>query len=362
MGDDHVCLGAGPSTGDASRMTWLVQPNLVNEPFADPGVFIHFRFGRRALLFDLGDLTLLAPRQLLRVTHCFVSHTHMDHFAGFDRLLRVCLHRSTPLHLIGPTGFADQVEHKLKAYTLNLLDAQSVDFAIVAGEFNGVGFDRVCEFRAREAFRRRDIPAARLSPGVLVEEDEFRIDGALLDHGIPCLAFAFQEKLRVNVWSEGLRRLGLPVGPWLRAAKSAVRQGAPDESQISIDGDLSMPLGILRQHALRIARGQKIAYVVDIAYHDQNIEKVIALAHDADHLFIEAPFLEIDADIAAQTRHLTARQAGEMARRAGVARLVTFHFSARYRNREDELRREAEAAFHAGRDSRERARSDQRIR
>ena len=342
-------------------MTWLVQPSLVNEPFADPGVFIDFRFGRRALLFDLGDLTPLSPRQLLRVTHCFVSHTHMDHFAGFDRLLRVCLHRATPLHLIGPTGFADHVEHKLKSYTLNLLDEQSVDFAIVASEFNGVGFDRVCKFRAREAFRRRDIPAARLSPGVLVEEDEFRIDGALLDHGIPCLAVAFQEKLRVNVWSEGLRQLGLPVGPWLRAAKSAVRQGAPDESQISINADLSMPLGILRQHALRIARGQKIAYVVDIAYHDQNIEKVIALAHDADHLFIEAPFLEMDADIAAQTRHLTARQAGEIARRADVARLVTFHFSARYRNREDELRDEAEAAFDAGRDTRERVRSDQRI-
>ena len=140
-------------------MTWLVQPSLVNEPFSDPGLFIDFRFGRRALLFDLGELTPLSPRQLVRVTHAFISHTHMDHFAGFDQLLRVCLHRTTPLHLIGPAGFADHVEHKLRAYTLNLLDEDSVDFVIAASEFSGAGFDRVCEFRAREAFRRRDAPS-----------------------------------------------------------------------------------------------------------------------------------------------------------------------------------------------------------
>ena len=93
----------------------------------------------------------------------------MDHFAGFDRLLRVCLHRPTPLHLVGPTGFADHVEHKLKAYTLNLLDAQSVDFAIVANEFNGSGFDRVCEFRAREAVCRRRM-LDRGNPGTDAEQ------------------------------------------------------------------------------------------------------------------------------------------------------------------------------------------------
>jgi ribonuclease Z len=150
----------------------------------------------------------------------------MDHFAGFDWILRVCLRRAMPLHLVGPTGFADRVEHKLKAYTLNLLSESTVDFFITASEFNGEGFDRVCKFRAQEAFCQREVPPERLSPGVLLDEDEFRIKSVVLDRGTPCLAFAFEEKLRVNVWSEGLSLLRLDVGPWLKEAKRAVRRGA----------------------------------------------------------------------------------------------------------------------------------------
>jgi ribonuclease Z len=326
-------------------MTWLVQPSLVNEPFSDPGLLIDFRFGRRALLFDLGDLTPLSPRQLLRVSHAFVSHTHMDHFSGFDRLLRVCLHRTRPLHVVGPAGFADQVEHKLRAYTLNLLGEHPFDFVITAAEFNGEEFDRMCEFRAREAFRRHEVLPTRLSPGTLLDEDEFRIKGVVLDHGTPCLAFAFEEKLRVNVWSDGLKSLQLGVGPWLNEAKRAVRLGAPDNSEIIIHHDLSIPLGVLKQHVLRTAPGQKIAYVVDAAYHDQNVDRIIALARGANQLFIEAAFLDADSQIAAQRRHLTARQAGVIAKRAGVSRFVPFHFSARYRDQEDRLRSEAERAF-----------------
>jgi ribonuclease Z len=328
-------------------MTWFVQPSLINDPFSDPGLFIDFRFGRRALLFDLGELSQLSPRQLLRVSHAFVSHAHMDHFAGFDRLLRVCLHRAMPLHLVGPTDFADRVEHKLNAYTLNLLDEHPFDFLITATEFAEAGAEHVCEFRALEAFRRRELSPVPLPPGMLLDEDEFQIRSVVLDHGTPCLAFSFEEKLRVNVWSEGLKSLQLGVGPWLKEAKRAVRRGAPDDSEVVVSPDQSIPLGMLKQHVLRTARGQKIAYVVDTAYHEENVDRIITLARGADQLFIEAPFIDADADIAAQRRHLTARQAGDIAKRAGVARFVPFHFSARYREQEDRLRSEAEEAFRA---------------
>jgi ribonuclease Z len=67
--------------------------------------------------------------------------------------------------------------------------------------------------------------SSALPPRTLLEEDEFRIESVVLDHGTPCLAFAFQETLRINVWKEGLDRLRLPVGPWLNEAKRAVRHG-----------------------------------------------------------------------------------------------------------------------------------------
>ncbi len=299
-------------------VTWFVQPRLINDVFSDPGLLIDFRFGRRAILFDLGDIHGLSSREIFRVSHVFVSHTHMDHFAGFDRLLRFTLRRPAPLHLVGPDGFIARVRHKLAAYTWNLLGQE-------------------------RPFAPPELPA-----GTVLDEEAFRIHASVLDHGIPCLAFAFQEKLRINVNKAGLDALGLPVGPWLNEAKRVVRRGGDDGTQIFVAPDRLVPLGLLKAEALRLAAGQRITYVVDAAYHPANVERITALARRADQLFIETAFLEADAALAAERRHLTAAQAGAIARAAEVVRITPFHFSPRYLDREDQLRREAELAFRGG--------------
>jgi ribonuclease Z len=327
-------------------MTWLVQTRLINGPFSDPGLFIDFRFARRALLFDLGDVSALASRELLRVSHVFVSHAHMDHFFGFDMLLRVCLHRGAPLHLIGPSAFGDRVAAKLDSYTWNLLDETSVDFAIIVDEFDG-RMQRRWRFCARKAFVREELEAPLLAPSYVLQEEEFSIEAAVLDHGTPSLAFALQERMRVNVWRDGLARLGLPVGPWLNAAKRAVRRGDPADAIIVIEEGKTVTLGKLEEEALCIAPGQRIAYVVDAAAHDSNIERAARLVRDADRLYIEAPFANDEAGLAQRRRHLTAAVAGEIAKRGGVRQVIPFHFSPRYVDRPDLIPQQVNDAFRA---------------
>ena len=114
-----------------------------------------------------------------------------------------------------------------------------------------------------------------------------------------------------------------------------------------------MPLGQLKREIMRITAGRKIAYVVDLAFTPENIVKVVDLAKGADILFIEGGFLEVDAGDAALRRHLTASQAGTIARLAGVSRLETLHYSARYRGNGRALAQEAAAAFRGGQTARD---------
>jgi len=328
-------------------------PTLVNGAAGDPALFIDCLFEHRALLFDLGDIRALPPRKLLRISHVFVSHAHMDHFIGFDWLLRILLGREKDLHLFGPPGFLAQVEHKLRAYTWNLVHNYISDFTLHVTELDGKGAGRRASFHCRSAFRREDEIHVVCPENVLLREPAMQVRCTLLDHGgIPCLAYALEEQAHVNVWKNRLHELGLPVGAWLRDLKQGVLRNEPDQWQIRVawreDGAEQERLVSLAElkSALRIVPGQKIAYVTDVAWHEDNAARIVDLARKADLLYIEATFMERDAEHGRRKFHLTARQAGEIAREANVGCVIPLHFSPRYVGEEKALlRAEVVAAF-----------------
>jgi ribonuclease Z len=326
---------------------------LVNRTFGDPGVLIDLKFERRALLFDIGDVSGLPTRKILRVGDVFVSHTHMDHFAGFDHLLRVCLGRDTGVRLYGPDRFIAQLGHKLSAYTWNLVENYQTDFAITAHELAADGCLRRAQFRSRGRFELEALSDQAAPGGELLESASFRVRTVPLEHhGIPSLAFAFEEHTHINVWKNRLEELGLPTGPWLTRLKEQVRAGAAEHTPIRVHWrtrngphDLMIPLGELKAKVLDFAPGQRVCYVTDVADNLPNRETLASFLRGADLLFIEAVFLDEDRQHAARKAHLTARAAGEIAREAGVRMAVPFHFSPRYLGREDDLRREFERAW-----------------
>ncbi len=318
-------------------MATQFHPSLVNDPLGDPGLYIKFMFEKRALLFDLGDLAPLSSRTLLRISDVFISHMHMDHFCGFDRLLRLSLGRDWQLRLYGPSGLIDAVGHRLASYTWNLVGNYALDFAIIVHELVAPDQVRVAEFHSRDAFHRTASRDKTIEDGVLLDEPSSRVRTAMLDHGITCLGFALEQKSHINIWKTRLDDLGLSTGPWLRLLKEAVLRNEADETPIEVawaePGDHKQPtmmLGALRRQVLRTVPGQKIGYVVDTVYTAQNVGHIVDLVADTDILFIEAHFVEGDKERARERRHLTSRQAGAIARKAGAKRLVPFHFSSRY--------------------------------
>jgi ribonuclease Z len=322
---------------------------LVNDLFGDPALYVGLPWERRAFLFDLGDVSRLSAGRLLKITDVFVSHAHVDHFVGFDHLLRVLLGRPKGLRLYGPPGFIDHVAGKLQGYTWNLVENYTLTI-----EVHEVHLDHLARarFACPEGFVRRDDPVAYPYNGVILEEPHFRIRTVHLDHRIPCLAFSLEETIHLNVDKARLEGLGLPVGPWLLDLKRAVRAQAPDDHSIRVAWseqgrrlERILPLGTLRREVVRASPGQKLAYVTDAQYSPENAEKIIKLASGADFFYCEAAYPERDHERAAARFHLTAGQAGLLAAKAGARHLAVFHFSPKYRDCPGELLDEARKTF-----------------
>lgn len=312
---------------------------LVNGPYEDPLLYVRLLWQRRALLFDLGTVSRLRAADMLKVTDIFVTHTHIDHFIGFDSVLRTLLRRPEPLRVYGPAGIIDCVEGKLRGYAWNLIR----DYPLKVEVFGvGDGDLRHASFYAENSFERADRESAPFD-GTLLREPGLLVRAASLSHEIQCLAYSLEEDFHINIDKAALLSRGLPVGPWLSELKAAVRRGAPGGTAFEIGG-ASHTLDELGG-ILTITRGQKVTYVVDVSPDSDNIRKITGLARDSDTLYCEAYFAEADRDRAVERSHLTGRLAGRIARDSGARSLVTMHYSPKYRSSSLSPEREAMEEF-----------------
>lgn len=322
-------------------MTFPWRIEALNPPFGDPGFLLQHSYSGKTLLFDLGDLHKLSAKQILKVSHIFISHGHIDHLIGFDHLLRLTLNRSKHLNIFGPPGIITMVGHKLKGYHWNL--TAHYELLITVHEVHEKSVEQ-CTFACRHKFHPEPGISKARNSATILETPTFAINAATLDHGIDCLAFALKEPLQVKIRPEGLSRRNWVPGPWLNKVRLALQSNRPTDTIIEVDGH-NYHLQEIADSIALIRPGLKIAYVTDTGFTPENCQKLLPLIEGADILLCEAAFLDSAADKAEISKHLTAAQAGKLACLSRARHLRLFHFSPRHTEEIEEFYRQAGEHF-----------------
>lgn len=256
-------------------------------------------------LVDCGEGT---QRQILqsgtgfkRLNHILLTHGHLDHILGLGGLLSTLMRWEVldELEVYGGRGTLDRVHDLLYGVVLR-------------------GKQPKTKLHLRE-----------IKPGTFFETDDFTITAFPVTHrGPSCLGYRFEEKSHRPFLAEKADELGIPFGPVRRDLVQGKSITLEDGKRIDPDEVLGEAL-----------KGASLVITGDTARTDNLLDA----AKEADTLVIEATYSHVDADLARQFGHITARQAAELAKQAGVKRLVLTHLSRRYRERD--ILREAREIF-----------------
>jgi ribonuclease Z len=255
------------------------------------------------ILFDCGEGT---QRQMMRYgvsfafREIFFTHYHADHMLGVTGLLRTMglQDRTAPVTLYGPRG------------------AQRLLGAAVS-----LGIER----------NRFDVEILEVAPGQTLGRGDYDIVVFETDHRADTIGYALVEHTRLGRFNPArARELGIPEGPlWGRLHKGDAIE-LPDGRRVEPAELVGEP-----------RPGRKVVYTGDT----RPCASVVTAASGSDLLVHEATFGEDERDRAIETGHSTAAQAAEVARQAGVRRLVLTHVSPRYSREAPELLAEAKAVF-----------------
>jgi len=285
------------------RVTFLGTSGAVPTTQRNTSGLLVNRDGDR-LLFDCGEGT---QRQMMRfetgfaVDHVFVSHLHGDHVLGIPGLVQTFdfNDREAPLAIHAPHGTRGDLEDLVTAV------GTSPSFPVRITQ-NGPG-------------------------DVVLDRDEYEVRAVGVDHRTRALGYALVEDDRKGRFDreKAEHELDIPPGP----KYSRLHRGEPVEH----DGRTIQPEEVVGPPR----PGRKFVYTGDT----RPTEKVVDAAADADLLVHDATFASDWADRARATGHSTAREAADVARRAGAKRLALVHISTRYAADASPIAEEAREEF-----------------
>lgn len=239
---------------------------------------------------------------------------------GFKRLNRILLTHGHLDHILGLGGLIS-----------TLLRWEAIDDLEIMGGRSAL--DRVHDLLYGVVLRGRKPPISlelrEIKPGVVFEADDFTVTAFSVTHrGPDCLGYIFETKARHPFLAEKADDLGVPFGPERRDLVAG-------KSVKLADGRTIKPEDVLGPEQ----SGTKLVVIGDTGRTDNLLQH----CRDADALVIESTYIQKEADMAKHFSHLTAQKAAELAKEAGVKKLILTHLSRRYRERDVLV--EAQAVF-----------------
>jgi ribonuclease Z len=309
-----------------------IEYHVLGRPGQDNALFVRLHTGQATFrfLFDCGQgcVDSLGRAEIQAIDHIFFSHFHIDHISGFDAFFRATYHRTSQPNVIwGPPEATEVIHARFRGFTWNLQEGVTVHWHIHAIHPDSI--ERTYADLA-DGFTQLHLNRTLPFQGTLLDEPEFCLEAVPLDHGIVSIGYVLREKPRLNVDVDGLGALGVEPGPWLQTIK---RPPVPHEPPVVIGGK-TFGADELRGRLLRETPGESIAYLSDMLMTDAVRKRLAELVRGCSTLVCESTYRGEDTALAERNFHLTSRQAAELAREAGVGRLVLIHLSDRYQPEE----------------------------
>ncbi|SNZ06711.1 ribonuclease Z [Persephonella hydrogeniphila] len=318
-----------------------VKHYLINEKYEDPGIVIEVDTLGEYILFDVGNIRRLDRHLIKKINKVFITHTHMDHFVGFDTLLRNKIGKEETVEIFGISPLADNVYCKLQGYTWNLVEYEP-RLVFKLKQYNE-GLFETFQYDIKRKFAKDFVSEEKVNTDTIYENDFYRVRFAVLDHKIPVMGYSFEYKDRLLLKKGKIDELplkGRDIGEFKRFLQNEENKGKTYKI-----GDKEYSWDYLRSEYAYIQRGIKISYITDVVFSEENVKKIVNLVRSSDVLYCEAVFLSKDKEQASKVYHLTTDQTAYIAREAGVKKLVVFHFSRRYGNNKEKILKEIREFF-----------------